>query len=531
MEDRNGALQEPLLPGQADTTNLETHTFTFANGITRTVSRRDEVILCTPAWIWGEAQKQLSIAGPMICVALLQYLVIVVSVMFVGHTGELELAAASVGASFAGVSGTTLIIGLAAGLETLCAQAYGAKQYHMLGIYLQRAIFVLWLVAIPIAVVWWNMDSILVIYLDQDPEISQLAGVYARYLIPTIFAVATLQPLVKFLQTQSLVLPMAIFSATTLALHIPLCWLLIYKLGFGFRGAALASSISNWLNVLWHAFYAKYSRACKRTWTPLSLEAFNELPAFMKLAVPSAVMICLEYWAFEVLVLLSGLLPDPQRETSTLSICLTSTSLLYMVPFGIGAAASTRVGNELGAGRPQAAKGAVVVAVSIGLTEGFLIATSLYNLRRLWGKAFTDEQEIIDYVAVCLPLLAIMHLMDSIQGVLSGVARGCGWQAFGAAANLLAYYMVGLPAAVVLGFFYHLKGPGLWWGLITGMATQTAVLVILTCMTDWQKQAEEALLRVSSDAAATLPTEAIHDQKHEIPGLRSVKDGDGDRLQ
>jgi len=202
-----------------------------------------------------------------------------------------------------------------------------------------------------------------------------------------------------------------------------------------------------------------------------------------------------------------------------------------MIPFGIGAAASTRVGNELGAGRPQAAKGAVAVAVSIGLTEGLFIATSLYALRNYWGKAFTQEQEIIDYVAVCIPLLAIMHLMDSIQGVLSGVARGCGWQAFGAYANLGAYYLVGLPAAVVLAFMYDLKGRGLWLGMIMGMVTQTVTLVMLTCATNWQQQAEDAMVRVISGVSDTLPIEANHAHKDEIPALHLLKDGDRDGWQ
>ncbi|KAG0568985.1 hypothetical protein KC19_6G056800 [Ceratodon purpureus] len=525
MEDRNGALQEPLLQSQLDSSIHQTHTFTFTNGDTRSVSRRDETISCTPEWILGEVRKQVFIAGPMVCVALLQYLLIVISVMFVGHLGELELASASIATSSAGVTGTSLIIGMAAALETLCGQAYGAKQYHMLGIYMQRAIFVLYLVCIPIAVVWWNMDSVLV-FLGQDPQISELAGVYARYLIPTIFAVATLQPLVKFLQTQSLVLSMALFSAATLILHIPLCWLLIFKLGIGYRGAAIAGSLSNWLNVIFVASYVKYSATCKGTWTSFSREAFNDLPAFIKLAIPSAIMICLEYWSFQGLVLLSGLLPNPQLETSTLSICLTCTALLYMIPFGIGAAVSTRVGNELGAGRPQAAKGAAVIAVSIGVSEGLVMATILYFGRNLWGKAFTQEQEVIEYVARSIPLLAIMHIMDATQGVLSGVARGCGWQAFGAAANLGAYYVVGLPAAVVLAFVYDLKGRGLWVGLILGVTTAALTLLFMACATNWQQQAEEALLRVYSSATATLPIEANHAQKDEIPALRLFEDGD-----
>jgi len=237
-------------------------------------------------------------------------------------------------------------------------------------------------------------------------------------------------------------------------------------------------------------------------------------------------MICLEYWSFEGLVLLSGLLPNPQLETSTLSICLTTLALCYMIPFGIGAAVSTRVGNELGAGRPQAAKGSVVIAVSFGLVEGFLMATLLFSVRHQWGKVFSNEGEVIDYVARCIPLLTTMQIMDSIQGVLSGVARGCGWQAFGAAANLGAYYIVGLPAAITLAFVYDLKGRGLWLGMILGIVTQTVTLSILTYMTNWQQMAESALLRVYSSASATLPIDANHEQKDEVPALEYRKDSD-----
>jgi MATE family multidrug resistance protein len=438
--------------------------------------------------------------------------------MFVGHLGELELASASIASSFASVTGSSLLIGMASGLETLCGQAYGAKQYHMLGIYLQRAIFVLYMVSLPVAFLWWNMGPVL-LFLGQDPLICEMAGRYARWLLPVVFATATLQPLVKFLQTQSVVLPMALFSVATLCFHIPFCYLLVYKFGVGYRGAAIASGVSNWLNVLLLALYVKYSARCKRTWTSFSMEAFNDLPAFFKLAIPSTVMICLENWSFEGLVILSGLLPNPQLETSTLSISFTTIALLYMVPFGISASVSTRVSNELGAGRPNAAKASVAIGVSMGVAEGTLMATGLYMGRNLWGRAFTSEIEVVDYVSRCMPFLATIAIMDSVQGVLSGVARGCGWQAFGAAANLAAYYLVGLPSAVVLAFGYDLKGLGLWMGMILGVFTQTASLIGLTITTNWQKQAEDALGRVYSSASATLPIESNKSQKDELPAM------------
>lgn len=496
--------KEPLLQ-QVDSPQTH-HIFTVPNGdLPRSISQHEDEVGASchlRGWVWGEMKKQLYVAGPMMSVSILQYSLLVVSNMFVGHLGELELASASIATSLASVTGTSLLIGMASALETFCGQAFGAKQYHMLGIYVQRAIFVLTLACLPVTVLWWNMGPLL-IHLGQDPTIAEMAGHYLRCLIPMLFALAILQPLIRFLQTQSVVLPMMLFSIATLLFHILLCWLLVYRIGMGFLGAAVASTFSNWLSAFSLAIYVNFfppTHHHTKTWTPLSLEAFHDLPAFLKLAVPSACMICLEYWSFQCVVFLSGLLPNAKLETSTLSICLTTTAVLYMIPNGIGAAVSTRVSNELGAGRPRAAKGAVSVGVAMALTEGIVMATILYTGRHVWGWAYTSQQEVTEYVARCIPALAILVVMDAIQSVLSGVARGCGWQALAAAANLAAYYIVGIPTAVVLGFVYDLKGLGLCMGIVVGIVVQAAGLVLLTLLTDWQKQADQALGRLYSSS-------------------------------
>jgi MATE family multidrug resistance protein len=102
-----------------------------------------------------EVTKQLRLAGPMVVGALLQNVIQMISVMFVGHLGELPLAGASMANSFATVTGLSLLLGMASALDTLCGQAFGARQYHLLGIYKQRAMFLLTIVSIPLAVVWF----------------------------------------------------------------------------------------------------------------------------------------------------------------------------------------------------------------------------------------------------------------------------------------------------------------------------------------------------------------------------------------
>lgn len=181
-------------------------------------------------------------------------------------------------------------MGMASALDTLCGQSYGAKQYHMLGIHMQRAMLVLFLVCIPLAVIWANTSPILQ-FLGQDPLISKEAGMYARYMIPCVFAYGILQCQVRFLQTQNNVFPMMITSGITTLLHLVLCWILVMKCGLGSRGAALANSISYWMNVLWLFIYIKFSPSCSKTWTGFSREALHGILNFVTLAVPSAVMV------------------------------------------------------------------------------------------------------------------------------------------------------------------------------------------------------------------------------------------------
>jgi multidrug resistance protein, MATE family len=175
-------------------------------------------------------------------------------------------------------------------LDTFCGQAYGAKQYHLLGLYLQRAVLVLLLTSIPLAIVWGFTGQIL-LFLGQNPEISAEAGIYARWLIPSLFAYGLLQCHVRFLQSQNIVFPMVIFSGITVLVHIPLCWILVSKAGFGNRGAALATAVSYWVNVLMLGFYVNFSRACRKTRTKLSNEVLTDLIVFVRLAIPSACMI------------------------------------------------------------------------------------------------------------------------------------------------------------------------------------------------------------------------------------------------
>uniref|UniRef100_M1CMH6 TRANSPARENT TESTA 12 protein n=1 Tax=Solanum tuberosum TaxID=4113 RepID=M1CMH6_SOLTU len=306
--------------------------------------------------ILEEMKRLLILAGPLMTVNFLIYCLQVISIMFVGHLGELALSGASMATSFASVTGLSLM---------------GIFSYYL--------------------------DKIRKYQLKQE---------VMRYMIPTIFAFALLQCHNRFLQARNNVIPMMFSAGITTLLHIFTCWILGFKSGLGNKGAALANVISYWINLLLLAGYVRISPSCKNTWTGFSKEAFHDIWKYMRLAIPSAVMLCLEIWSFEMMVLLSGLLPNPKLETSVLSISLNTCAMVYMIPLGLSGATSVRVSNELGAGRPQAARLAATTAVLLVATEGVVAAIVLISVRKLWGYCYSTEEEVVGYVAEMLVLLA-----------------------------------------------------------------------------------------------------------------------------
>lgn len=349
--------------------------------------------------------------------------------------------------------------------------------------------------SIPLSVVWYYTTEIFIV-LHQDHDIAKGAGTFNIWMIPSLFAYGLLQCLTRFLQTQCIVYPMVITSGFTAILHVGVCWGLVFKLGLGIKGAALANVISYWINFIFLAVYVRFSSVWMRTWVGFSKEAFEDTWKFLKLAVPSAVMICLEYWSFEMVVLLAGLLPKPQLETSVLSISLNTCWMVYMISIGLGGAVSTRVSNELGAGRPKAARLALFVMGAISISEGLLVGVITILVRHVWGRLYSNEEEVVRYVAKMMFLLAVSDFLDGFQCALSGAARGCGWQKMCSFINLGAYYLVAVPCAVLFAFVCHMRGIGLWLGIICGLSVEVIVLVIVILCTNWEKEGTKALARV-----------------------------------
>ncbi|KAG8097512.1 hypothetical protein GUJ93_ZPchr0013g35022 [Zizania palustris] len=406
-----------------------------------------------------EAQVELrllaALAAPAVAVYMINYAMSMSTRIICGQLGTLELAAASLGNVGIQVFAYGLMLGMGSAVETLCGQAYGAHKYDMLGVYLQRSTVLLMATGVPLAVVYVFSREILMA-LGESERIAEAARRYVVGLIPQIFAYAANFPIQKFLQAQSIVAPSAYISAATLAAHVALSWFAVYGLGLGLLGASLILSLSWWVIVAAQFAYIVTSERCRLTWTGLSSQAFSGLPEFLKLSAASAVMLCLETWYFQVTVLIAGLLKDPEIALDSLAVCMSISGWVFMVSVGFNAAASVRVSNELGAGNPKAAALSVKVVTTVSLMVAATIAAVVLLLRDYLSYIFTQGDEVARAVSSMTPLLAFTIVLNGIQPVLSGVAVGCGWQAFVAYVNIGCYYIIGVPFGCILGFHYDL---------------------------------------------------------------------------
>ncbi|KAI5433258.1 protein DETOXIFICATION 41 [Lathyrus oleraceus] len=452
------------------------------------------------AW---ESRLLWILSGASIVVYLFNYMLSFATLVFSGHLGSLELAGASI--ANVGIQGLAygIMLGMASAVQTVCGQAYGAKKYAAMCITLQRAIILHLGAAVILTFLYWFSGDFLKL-IGQVESIALQGQVFARGLIPQLYAFALSCPMQRFLQAQNIVNPLAYMAVGVFVLHVLLSWLVVYVLDYGLLGASLTLSFSWWMLVLLNGLYIILSPKCQETWTGFTMRAFVGIWPYFKLTVASAVMLCLEIWYNQGLVLISGLLSNPTVALDSISICMYYRNWDLQVMLGLGAATSVRISNELGAAHPRVAKFSVYVVNGNSVLISIALSAIILIFRVGLSKLFTSDAEVIDEVSALTPLLCISVLLNGIQPILSGVAIGSGWQALVAYVNLACYYVIGLTVGCVLGFKTSLGVAGIWWGMILGVFIQTVTLIILTARTDWTAEVEKAVVRVKRSAEDTL---------------------------
>ncbi|KAG7270385.1 hypothetical protein CRUP_024705 [Coryphaenoides rupestris] len=254
----------------------------------------------------------------------------------------------------------------------------------------------------------------------------------------------------RYLQNQGIIWPQVITGMIGNILNAIINYVFLYILDMGVGGSAAANVISQYSLAVSLFIYINCRGLHKATWGGWSRECLQEWGPFLKLAFPSMLMLCLEWWMFEVGGFLAGIISEV--ELGAQSIIYELATLAYMFPLGFSVAASVRVGNALGAGNIEQAKLTCKVAVVSAIFVSFFVGGSLGVPKDVVGYIFTRETDIVKRVSDVMIIYSFFHVCDAAACVTGGVIRGSGKQSIGALCNLVGYYFIGFPIGVSLMF-------------------------------------------------------------------------------
>lgn len=455
---------------------------------------------------WFEIKSLSLTSVPLIVTFLLQNSLAVCSIFAVGHISSEALAGISIATMTSNITAMAPIAGLASSLDTFLPQAYGAKKYHLVGLIFQRCTLLIMFILTFICTCWWIYAETALTYLIPDKVAAQYA---AQYLKVTSFGIPgyiLFETGKRYLQSQE------IFDASTYVLFVcaPLNAIMnftfVWTLGFGYIGAPMAVAINYNLMALGLFLYTittKDKTNPMKCWNGFQIKkALTNWGELIKLSIPNLIMIVSEFLSFEIMTLMSSYLGTTSLAAQ--SILSTIASLTYQVPYGVSIAASTRIANFLGAKLPQSA------FITCKATFYFTVATAILNSsfiflgRSFIANWFTNEQDVIHLVYLTCPIVAFMQLFDVVNAVTAGCLRGQGTQKIGGIANLTSYYLVGLPLAFYLAFYYPtvdapLGLTGLWTGITVALLIIAVVQSYFTLNADFDQLVEDAQRRANSE--------------------------------
>ncbi|KAF4165406.1 hypothetical protein CNMCM6936_007922 [Aspergillus lentulus] len=430
-------------------------------------------------------------AAPLTVTFLLQYSLTVASIFTVGHLGKKELGAVSLASMTANITGYAVYQGLATSLDTLCSQAYGSGKRKLVGLQMQKMVFFLWCLTIPIALIWFFADMILM-RIVPEKEVAKLAGLYLKVVALGAPGYACFESGKRYMQAQGL------FSASLFVLLICapfnafMNWFLVWKVGLGFVGAPISVAITDWLMPFFLFLYV-YFVAGSECWNGLTKRAFRNWGPMIQLALPGLVMVEAECLAFEVLTLASSWLgTTPLAAQSVLS---TIASIAFQIPFPVSISGSTRVANLIGATLVDAAKTSAKVTMGGAVIVGLLNMIVLSSLRHYIPLLFTSDEEVIKLVAGVLPLCAAFQLFDALAANCNGIMRGIGRQEIGGYVQLFSYYAIAMPISFGTTFGLNWGLFGLWSGVAIALCLVSIIEMIFLTRADWNRAVTDALRR------------------------------------
>ena len=388
----------------------------------------------------------------------------VVDTLLVGHLGEAPMASVSLASGWFYAVGV-LAMGTLRALDPLVSQAHGAGDRGAIERALSNGFVLSAILVVPFAAAMLASGPGLRL-LGQPEALVPLSQHFTRVMalgVPGLLGFSTLRAVQ---QGTGMVRPATAVLLLANGLNAILGYTLVYVLGMGVIGCAWSTAVCNWFLFFSLAAITPELRPRVRP----DLRAVGRL---LRLGAPLGLQMGIETWAFVFAGLMMGWVGSTALAAH--AIVMNLATLSFMVPLGVSAAAATRVGNLIGAGEPW--QRAANVSLALGAAVMSVSALIFFLLPVPLAGLYNDDRAVTALAASLLPIAAGFQLFDGLQVVAFGVLRGAGDLKLPALANIVGFWLIGLPIGAWLAFRAGWGASGIWTGMLVGLACVAGLLL------------------------------------------------------
>jgi MATE family multidrug resistance protein len=434
---------------------------------------------------WGdELRAMLMLAWPLALTNLSQVALVVTDTIFLGHLGEIPLAAATLGGNLHFIA-MAVPFGLAFAATAMMAQEKGRVRRHMREMRrtFRQALWLGVLVYIPIAVALWNSGPIL-LATGQDPALAEAAQTFTRTMMWGLLPFYGFMLLRGFLSALERPRAALWVSLAAVGLNAVLSYALVLG-GFGapslgVLGAGIASATSNAFMfvglVILVSLDRRFSRfhLAGRLWRT----DWRRMAEITRIGMPIAGTMLLEIGIFSGTALVMGWFGP--SAVAAHAVALQVASACFMIPMGISQAATARVGLAAGAADALSVRRAGWTAICLAAGFMAVTATLLFLLpERLASLFLAAEFADTRHMAATLLMVAgLFQLADGVQVTAAGALRGLKDTRLPLLFAALGYWGLGLPIGLLLAFPLKMGPLGIWFGLAAGLAVVAVMMTL-----------------------------------------------------
>ena len=443
---------------------------------------------------------------------------------FVGHydASTVHYDGAGLGKMFSNVTGLSIGYGLNLGLATFCSQSFGAGRAEAENwIHIRRSAVVLSVALLFAGVAAAFCDPVLVA-LGQPPDVAAASASYAQVQaigLPFYFAASSIQTVLDGLQRTR---PGMHASLAANFLQLGLTALLMHPaaLNTGYLGMAWARSAGGVFQLLILVAIVRRERLQTSVWTkPAGAAVGNAavlscgaIRVFLAVALPGALTMWMEWWAFEGLSVLCGLLPNATVLLAAHGTLFNVLVVTYMAFVGLSTALSVAVGKHIGADDSAAVPWLCVSAVAIAAVFVAATCAGLSLSAELIGEMFSADADVVAAVAANMPGAVLSVPGYALLMTLYGAIRGGDVNQRLATLGTAIGYGVGLPLAWLLGVRLHWPRPllGVWMGNVTALTIAAGWITVIVVCKDWKSVRRADAIAVDSRRESLLDAASIN---------------------